>query len=103
MSVTLTLEEALSAISPLLFPFGPALTIPGKSLREKAQLLLLSDPWFRVGKVQDVMILFLFDRILKWENNFHQYHLNIRPQRVPTDVDRTNISRPIVRTAEPCF
>jgi hypothetical protein len=35
MSVTLTLQEAISAVFPLIFPHGPALTIPGKSLREK--------------------------------------------------------------------
>jgi hypothetical protein len=43
VSVTPTLEEALSAIFPLIFPYGPALTIPGRTLREKAQLLLLYD------------------------------------------------------------
>jgi hypothetical protein len=102
-SVTLTLEEALSPIFALIFRHDRALTIPERTLREKAQLLLPSDPWFRIRKVQDVMILFLFDRILKWENNFDQYRLNIRPQRVPTDVNRASISRPVLRTCEPCF
>jgi hypothetical protein len=77
VSETLTLEETLSVIFPLIFPHDPVLTIPGRTLREKTQLLL-SDPWSRIEKVQNVMILFLFDWILKWENNFHQYYLNIR-------------------------
>jgi hypothetical protein len=65
VSATLTLEDALSAIFPLIFPHGPILTLPRRTLRKKVRLLLLSDPWFRIGKVQDVMVLFLVDRILK--------------------------------------
>ena len=81
------LELALSLTFPLLFPFGVP-NIPAKTLRKKAKLLLASHPYYRCGRLQCHLALFLYHIIQDFKMRFAQSKLSIQPVNVPTGTNR---------------
>ena len=69
----LPLELALPMCFPLLFPF-PLPKIPGTTFRQKAQALLAAHPFFRRGRLQCHLILFLYNLIQEHAAKFAQHH-----------------------------
>ena len=59
-TIQLPFEVAIASLFPVLFPNGPLKDIPGKTLREKVQNLLLSSKRYRCGPVAANLILLLF-------------------------------------------
>ena len=90
----------LPMMFPSLFPFGELPLILGKSLREKAQCLILSHERLRCGNVACQMILFLFDTIIKQENLYFRNVLKPKqPVHLPENTDRTlNIANIVSRS-----
>ena len=102
--IDLPFEIALASLFPLLFPYGPLKCIPGKTLREKTKILLLSHDRFRIGSLGSQLILFLFDLITKQENNYYINH--IKPKQfidLPKGGDRAVPVSKFVRSNDPSF
>lgn len=59
---TVTLEQALCFMFPILFPYGKVPEIPGKTIREKAQNLLSAHPYLRIGRTACSMLLWKIGR-----------------------------------------
>ena len=59
----LDLEAVLPLCFPLLFPFGPLPKIPGNTIRNKARNLLSSHPFYRCGRLQCSLILYLYHQM----------------------------------------
>ena len=83
----LPLEAALPLCFPLLFPF-PVPCIPGQTLRQKAQHLLAAHPFFRQGRLQCHLILFLYNLIQDQATSFPQNRLSLQPALAPTGANR---------------
>ena len=81
------LELALALTFPLLFPFGVP-TIPAITLRDKAKLLLASHPYYRCGRLQCHLALFLYHLIQDYNLSFARSQLSIQPINVPTGTNR---------------
>lgn len=78
----LPLELALPMCFPLLFPF-PLPKIPGTTFRQKAQALLAAHPFFRRGRLQCHLILFLYHLIQDHAARFAQHQLSLQPLTEP--------------------
>ena len=81
------LELALGMTFPLLFPF-PLPRIPGKTFRQKACSLLSSHPFFRCGRLQCHLILFLYNLIEDQAAWFPQSRLSVQSLAVPLGTNR---------------
>ena len=82
-----SLESALSLSFPLLFPFGCP-PIPGATLRKKARLLLASHPYYRCGRLQCHLGLFLYHIIQDAALRFAQTQLSLQPIHIPAGATR---------------
>ena len=103
-SVQLPFEIALASLFPFLFPDGPIKEIPGKTLRQKVQNLLLSSERYRCGPVAADLILFCFDIIEKDDNYYFQNF--VKPKQlvsVPDTYDRSIPVNALIRKADPSF
>ena len=78
---------------PLLFPFGLP-KIPGATFRKKAKLLLASHPYYRCGRLQCHLTLFLYHIIQDYAMNFARTQLSVQSLNVPDGTNR-NIDSPI--------
>ena len=58
------LEDVLVHCFPMLFPNGKIPKIPGKTLRQKVSILCGSHEFYRCGRLQCSMILFLYNLIM---------------------------------------
>ena len=83
----LPLELALPMCFPLLFPF-PLPKIPGTTFRQKAQALLAAHPFFRRGRLQCHLILFLYHLIQDHAARFAQHQLSLQPVFAPAGTNR---------------
>ena len=82
-----SLELALSMSFPLLFPF-PLPRIPGTTFRQKARAILSSHEFFRCGRLQCHLILFLYNLIEDQATWFPQTRLSIQPLVTPSGTNR---------------
>ena len=82
-----SLETALSLSFPVLFPFGCPI-IPADSLRMKARCLLASHPFYRCGRLQCHLGLFLYHIIQDSAIRFAQTQLSLQPTHIPTGASR---------------
>ena len=81
------LELALALTFPVLFPFGVP-TIPGDTWRDKAKLLLASHPYYRSGRLQCHLALFLYHLIQDAALSFERARLSLQPVTVPEGTNR---------------
>ena len=97
--IWMSLESALPLMFQVLFPYGTVPLIPGKTLRKKAQNLLLSWDSVRCTGVGCQLILFLFDNITRCEYDYCSF----QRQRMIflNDGDRSFI--PVPRPEDPSF
>ena len=99
----LPLEVALAMAFPLLFPFGLPL-IPAKTLRKKARLLLAAHPYYRSGRLQCHMVLFLYHVIQDYSLAFKRTKLTLQPLRVPVGTNRQIDDTPLYQDpASPAY
>lgn len=82
------LEEALSLCFPMLFPKGLIMIIPGKTLREKSLALLSSHEFYRCGRLQCSLILFLYNTISSHNASFIQNKLSLQRTHIPIGASR---------------
>ena len=81
------LELALALSFPVLFPFGVP-TIPGDTWRDKAKFLLASHPYYRSGRLQCHLALFLYHLIQDAALSFERARLSLQPVTVPEGTNR---------------
>lgn len=99
----LPLEAALAMAFPLLFPFGLP-HIPAKTLRKKARLLLAAHPYYRCGRLQCHMVLFLYHVIQDYSLAFKRTKLSIQPLQVPVGTNRQIDDTPLYQDpASPAY
>ena len=96
------LEEALALSFPMLFPFGVLEKIPGKTLREKARAILGSHPYYRCGRLQCHLILFLYHLIMDHDTSFYFNKISMQNVYVPEGTSR-NIPPQSHRSDDPAF
>ena len=82
-----SLETALTLSFPVLFPFGCPI-IPGGTLRKKARFLLASHPFYRCGRLQCHLGLFLYHIIQDSAIRFAQSQLSVQPTHIPSGASR---------------
>ena len=82
-----SLETALTLSFPVLFPFGCPI-LPGATLRKKARFLLASHPFYRCGRLQCHLGLFLYHIIQDSAIRFAQSQLSLQPTVIPTGASR---------------
>ena len=97
--IWMSLESALPLMFPVLFPYGFVPLIPGSTLRQKAQNLLLSCDSVRNTGIGSQLILFLFDCITKNEFKFSK----IQMQRLNYPSDGIRSFTPVPRAEDPSF
>ena len=97
--IWMPLESALPLMFPVLFPYGVMPEIPGRTLRKKAQNLLLSCDAVRNTSIGSHLILFLFDCITK--NEFQYSRIQMQRITLPNDASRSFI--PVPRADDPSF
>ena len=81
------LETALELTFPLLFPFGVPV-IPGQTWRDKAQALLASHAFYRSGRLQCHLTLYLYHLIQDAALYFDRTRLSVQPLHVPRGTNR---------------
>ena len=81
------LELALALTFPALFPFGVP-PIPGPTWRAKAKLILASHPYYRSGRLQCHLALFLYHLIQDAALSFERARLSLQPITVPEGTNR---------------
>ena len=89
----LPLEVALALAFPILFPYGLP-EIPAKTLRKKARLILASHPYYRCGRLQCHLALFLYHIIQDYAISFHRTKLSLQPVNLPDGANRLIDSPP---------
>ena len=93
---SLPLERALALTFPVLFPYGLPV-IPAKTLRKKARLILAAHPYYRCGRVQCHLALFLYHVIQDYALAFHRTKLSIQPVALPEGANRLIDAPPTYR------
>ena len=95
------LELALGYTFPMLFPFGPPTTIPGKTLRQKAANILCSDPFYRCGRLACNLVLWFYHLIEENELYYYNTHISLQNVNMPEGSSRNvpNQGRP----SDPAF
>ena len=96
------LEEALALCFPLLFPFGVLEKIPGNTLREKSRAILSSHFYYRCGRLQCNLILFLYHIIMDHDTAYEQNNLSRQLINIPNGTSR-HIPPQKFRSDDPAF
>lgn len=94
------LEEALSLCFPMLFPFGIVPKIPGKTLKEKSLSLLSTHEFYRCGRLECSLILFLYNAISSHNASFVQNQITVQRTNIPQGASR-DIPQNIVLRNDP--
>ena len=96
------IEKALLLCFPMIFPFGSMPIIPGKTLRQKASILCAAHEFYRCGRLQCSLILFLYNCIMTKKASYINNNISAQRIMIPNGTSR-NI--PIIHTLknDPAF
>lgn len=82
------LEEALSLCFPMIFPYEKIPNIPGNTLKEKAEALLSTHEFYRCGRLQCSLILYLYNSISTHNASFIQNKISVQRTIIPNGASR---------------
>ena len=82
------IEKALLLCFPMIFPNGTMPIIPGRTLREKASILFASHEFYRCGRLQCSMILFLYSQIMAKKASYINNKISAQRVMVPNGTSR---------------
>ena len=96
------LEDILVLCFPMIFPSGKIPKIPGQTLRQKASIIFNSHEFYRCGRLQCSMILFMYNSIMSSNASFLQNQMSFQRIHIPNGASR-NIPSNFKNTKDPAF
>lgn len=98
----LSLEMVLALCFPMLFPLGIIPKIPGNTLKEKSLSIISSHEFYRCGRLQCSLILFLYNAISSHNAFYAQRSLSFQKTTIPNGSSR-DIPSNFRRKDDPAF